>query len=427
MKEKLKHNLLLKILSLAIAFALWLIVINIDDPVDTKDFYNIKVNLLNSSSITDQNKVYEVLDNSAVVRRVTVEAPRKLLESLSASDIVAEADFEKVTVNETIEIEFYSTRSNDEIRNITGSTGMVKLNIENKKNKRLSLVATTAGKPAEGYIVGNVTLDQNRLEVSGPESVVSRIVSAGLQVDISDSNSDISTYADVVLYDAAGKEISQETLTMNTDSVKVKVPILATKTVPVEYNIAGVPAEGYLWTGEVIREVESVTIAGYESVLNSITSIKIPDTVLDLTGLEADLIKTVDLDDYLPGGINLVGGFNGRMEITLPIEKEQQRQLEIPVERIYFQGVPAGLTAQLSEDILSYNVTVYGLRSELNTIQQAQVYGLVQITDLMADLELEELVPGTYEAEVVIDFAEGIEQKEPLMVNVIISEVETEY
>ena len=42
MKKRLTNNLLLKILSLLIAFTLWFVVINIDDPVDEKSFSNIK-------------------------------------------------------------------------------------------------------------------------------------------------------------------------------------------------------------------------------------------------------------------------------------------------------------------------------------------------------------------------------------------------
>ena len=128
MKKRLTNNLLLKILSLVIAFTLWFVVINIDDPVDEKSFSNIKVNMINTNVLTDQNKVYEVIDDTDVVR-VKVEASRSLLDNLSASDIVAEADFANVTANNTVEIKFYSLRSNDEIRSITGTIDKVKLDI----------------------------------------------------------------------------------------------------------------------------------------------------------------------------------------------------------------------------------------------------------------------------------------------------------
>ncbi len=426
MKKKLRHNILLKILSLLIAFTLWLVVINVEDPVDEKNFSNIKVNFLNTNLITDANRVYEILDNSAVVRSVTVEAPRTLLESLNNSDIVAEADFANVTVNETIEIEFSSTRGNNEIRSISGSSSMVKLNIEDRRTKRLTLTVLTEGTPAENYIIGDVSMDQNRLEISGPESVVSRITTANLQVDISDSTSDISTYADVVLLDENGKEVSQKSLTMNTNSVKVTVPILATKTVPVEYNTMGEPAEGYLWTGEVLADTREVVIAGYSSALADVKRIVVTETDLDITGMDENLTKHIYLQDYLPEGIVLTDEFERRVIVTLPIEKEARKMLQVPVGNIHFSGLPEGFEGVFPEEVLEYSVEVYGLRSDLNGIQQEQVQGYVRIDELMQQLNVDVLKPGTYETTVEFSFAEGVEQREALVANVIIRKEELE-
>ena len=222
MKKKLLNNWLLKILSLAIAFMLWFIVINVENPVDEKSFSNIKVNLLNTNVIEEEGKVYQVLDATDVVRTVKVQAPRKVLDELSSNDIVAEADFSKVTINDTVEIKFYTMKSNSEIRDISGNIDMVRLNIEDKTTKRLVLTVETSGEPEEGFITGTPILDQNRIEVSGPESIITKVYAAKMKVDVSDSSSEISTYATVKLYDTAGNEIPKDNLTMNAQAVKVK-------------------------------------------------------------------------------------------------------------------------------------------------------------------------------------------------------------
>ena len=58
-KKLLLDNWGLKLISLTIAFALWVLVISIDDPVDDKTFNNIKLRLVNTQLITDDNMVYE--------------------------------------------------------------------------------------------------------------------------------------------------------------------------------------------------------------------------------------------------------------------------------------------------------------------------------------------------------------------------------
>ena len=424
MKKKLRNNILLKILSLLIAFTLWLVVINIDDPVDERSFSNIKVNFINTNVLTDENRVYEVLDGTGVVRTVRVEAPRKLLENLTEADIVAEADFSKVTVNETIEIKFYSTRSNDEIRSITGSIDMVKLNIEDKRTKRLSLSTETSGAPEEGYILGAITLvDQNRIEISGPESVVSRVVSAGIKVDISESNSDISTYADVILYDSEGNEVDASSLEMNAKSVRVRIQILATREVPLTYKVTGEPAKDYAATGTVDCDTKTVWIAGTPTAIAGINRIEIPADELDISGKERNLTVTVDVRDYLPENVTLVGDFDGKVTLTVHIEQIKERELRIPASMIHLAGTLEGYHVELEGNTVEYRVTVRGLEENLNSIDVSALEGYIMVTNVV-DAGEEEIIPGVYPAKVNIDFGSGVSLKEPMMVNVTIHKIE---
>ena len=81
MKKKIFHNWGLKLGSLVLAFVLWLLVIQIGDPKETEVFRNIQVKLINTELLDQQNKVYEVLDNTDKVS-VTVRAPQSVINSL---------------------------------------------------------------------------------------------------------------------------------------------------------------------------------------------------------------------------------------------------------------------------------------------------------------------------------------------------------
>ena len=74
MKKLLTRNLGLKLASLVLAFVLWFLVAQIYDPKDTVTFNNIQVRLINTDLLEQEGKVYEVLDNSNLVR-VTVTGP----------------------------------------------------------------------------------------------------------------------------------------------------------------------------------------------------------------------------------------------------------------------------------------------------------------------------------------------------------------
>ena len=66
MKDLLTKNIGLKLLAFLIAFILWLVVVNYDDPVMSTTFSGIVVDIQNVESLTDIGKVYEVKNREGV-------------------------------------------------------------------------------------------------------------------------------------------------------------------------------------------------------------------------------------------------------------------------------------------------------------------------------------------------------------------------
>lgn len=401
--EKLLNNWWLKLFSLAVAFVLWLVVMNIDDPEEQWTVYNVQVKLVNTDILEEEGMVYEVLDKTDVVRSVTLTAPKSVKDELSSSDIVAEADFSNLTVTNTVEIRFYSLRYNDKISTISGSTEILKLNIEEKKTKRLVLEVQTTGEVAAGYMIYSVTPNQNRIEVSGPASVISEIAEAVVLVDVTDSTDDISTNADVKLYDADGKEVSADRVSMNVSAALVKIEILDTKTVPVVYTTVGTPAEGYLFTGEITGVPEQVTIAGTEETLRGISRIEVPEEMLNITGQTGNLLQSISIAEYLPEGTILAdSSFSGKIFVTVHIEEEYEKNLNISGNHIQLTGVPEGYEAKLNAESMVYTLRVKGLRADVDAINTGSLYGVIDVADFIEEKGWSEPVPGVYEASVKI-------------------------
>lgn len=426
-KKILLNNWALKLFSLVAAFLLWLLVVQIDNPEAEKAFYNIPVKLVNTEVLTDNGKVYEILDKTDTVRTVSVTAPKTIRDELSDGDIVAEADFSKLTAVNTVEITFYSLRYNDRISEISGSNEILKLNIEEKKTKRLALAVETTGEVEDGYMISGVSSDQNRIEIAGPASVVSQIASAGVKVDVTDSSSDISTYASVILYDADGKEVSAERLTMNVSSVRVQVKILDTKTVPVTYNVMGEPAEGYLFTGEISSIPEYVKIAGATAVLDKISEIVIPEEALDITDLTEDYVANINIADYLPDEVILADkSFGGKASVTVHIEQEASRNLNIVPNNIQISNIPEGYTVELDDEQISYVLGIKGLKAEIDQINASTLVGHIDMKDFMEDRGMDTLSTGTHAVEVEFTLSESVAIAQPLKVHIKITKLEEE-
>lgn len=418
------NNWGLKLISFIFAALLWLVVVNIDNPVKTNTFDNVSVKLQNTNLITDEDLVYEVLDSTDTVS-VTVSAPRTYLELLSKDDIVAVADFNSITAANTVNITYYSKRYNDKITNFKGNIESVKLNIEPEKMLQLVLKTATTGEVEEGYLVGKVTTDQNQVRISGPESLVSQIKSAIVSVDVSGTNTDIATYADVKLYDADGNAISASSIKKNVDAVKVSVQVLATKTVPVKYSTTGTPASGYLATGEITSTPSEVLIAGSADALKNVTQIEVPGEVLSIAGKTGDVVTSVNLKSYLPDGVSLAeSGFNGKATVTVSIEPEETKELKLSEGSISVINVPEGYTAEPEENDGEILLNVVGLQSEISRLLLSDITGTVDLAAYMTERELTVLEAGTYVIEADFELGDGITIKEPVMVKVVIQEVE---
>ena len=276
MKKKLTHNLGLKLASLVLAFILWFLVVTINNPKDTTSFSNIRVNLINTELLDEENKVYEVLDNTDVVR-VTVEAPRSIIQQLRASDIVAEADVSKLTDINTIAITYYV--QNADTVSIEGNHDVVRLSVEDKASKWVRLTSNVVGEVADGYMIANASPDQTMIEVTGPESAVERVSYAKVEIDVSGATTDLSANVEIKLYDKQDNPIEQDNLVKNVDYAHMSVYVLATKEVPIELNVMGEPAEGYMTTGVVESAPTTVKIAGTPSALANVNKISIPQAV----------------------------------------------------------------------------------------------------------------------------------------------------
>ena len=427
MKKLLTRNLGLKLASLLLAFVLWFLVAQIYDPKDTVTFNNIQVRLINTELLDEEGKVYEVLDNSNLVR-VTVTGPQSIVKSeLRRSDIVAEADMSKLTDINTIAITYYCENiSNDSVQ-IKGNHDSVRLNVEDKTSKWIKLESNTIGDVASGYMIGNVTLDQTNIEVTGPKSAISQVDHAGVDINVTDSTTSLSANVDIKLYDADDNELVLESVKKNVDSAYMTVEVLATKEVPVEIEYMGVPEDGYMATGEVESSVPTVRIAGTVSTLVGISAITVPEDRMKITGQSDNLVDIINLKEYLPANVRLADkSFDGKITATVYIEPIVSKDLTVAAENISVTGVPDGMEAEITSTAEEYNITVSGLSRDVSILHDSSVTGILNLTQWMEDNGVEELTPGTYTIPVTFNLAEDITVTPDINIHIRLKNADTD-
>lgn len=426
MKKKIMNNLDLKILALLFSIIFWLIVVNIDDPVKTVQFSGIEVQIQNADELLEQGKVYEVLDGTGTVT-VTIKGRRSVVEDISKENITAVADMKDLTSMDTLSIVVSSNKYANEIDDIKCDQDNVRLSIEDLKRIQEVIQVEVIGEPADGYILGTTTTNLNQIYLEGPESLINEVSYAKAILEVDGVSSNVSSSVPIKLYNSNDKEIDDERITMNIRTVSVNQEILMTKTVPLEFKVGGTPAEGYDTTGVVTTNTPEVLIAGKKSVIEGIDSIIIPESILNVSGLQEDLEVRIKLTDYLPGNIILAdGSAGGFVEINVEIEKETFVTIAFDKSDVEVIHLPAGYHADVLADgnyLTNEETTlrVYGLADNLKEIDAENVKPQLNMAAYMLQNGLEELNPGVYNMVPDFGLPEGAYLKDGFKIQVRIT------
>lgn len=430
LSRRLTRNLGLKIVSFLLALTLWLIVVNIDDPIVRWTYLDVPVTIKNADVITNQGMIYEVLDNTDVISRVTVYAPRSVGETISKSDIVATADMNTLNSLNTLQVQFSVPKVGNKVSDIRGSADSVRVSIENRKNIQKVLKTNVIGEAPEGYVVGNVSTDQNLVRVAGAESVVNRVDSAVINIDmsaLSEFTSDITTSVPVRLYDADGNEVEGGTLTKNPENVMITVEILSTKDVPLRFDVDGEPAPGYGLTGEIISDIQSVRIAGRRSAVAAVSEIVIPPEAFAISESSEDTTVEIDVCDYLPDNVQMADRSTSMpVRVTIGIERETMASYALKAEDVQILHVPEGVTCELEGLEEEYTVSITGIRSVMSGINGRDLVAAFDVAAWMEEQGIRELQPGAYPVTLQYNNPEHTELERPVTAVLTVSEVTEE-
>lgn len=417
MKKQLTNNIGLKLLALCISFMLWLVVVNYDDPIISYTYSGIQVDVTNADSLRDKGKVYEILNNTDTIS-VTLTGKRSIVESISKENIKAVADLEDITLMNTVQIRVTTNKNFDLLEDARSDTPSLELNIEDLMETHLPITVVCDGAPQDGYVAGDISTTQNTVRVSGPASVVSNIESAQCLVSVNGRTSDITTSSDIVFVDSNNNVVEHDNLSSNIRSINVSVAILPTKAVEIIYDYSGVPADEYVVNGDLTGDRQAVYIAGRQSALDSVNVITVPATAINVDGKDTSFTTVVDLSKYLPEGIRFADSeFDGRVAVTVDIEKTVNRTLNVPVSNLSIVNIPDGYSAEMfinneiistTDDDVTMRVPVSGVQQAFENVTGKDITGVIDIEAYLLATDRTILPAGMYQMDIDFNMPEGI-------------------
>ena len=430
MKQKLTHNLNLKVLAVLFSIIIWVIVVNIDDPVKSVQFNEIPIQLVNESVLTKKNLVCEVKDENTTVD-VTVTGRRSVIEDLSKDNIIVTADIDTLDDDNRIALKVTANKYSGDIDSMRPEFDKVELNIEELKKIQKVIQVETIGEPAEDYIKGDYSVSLNRVNIEGPKSIIDMIQSAKVQIDVEGATNSVSASAPIILYDSLGQIVDSSRLKMNLDNISVSQEILYTKTVNIVCNPSGEPEEGFKTTGDVVISPSEVTLAGPRAVLDNINQVTIPGSAVNVTGQNSAYRTNVNIFNYLPSSVETTSDdFRGNVTVTVDIEQEISKTYNIYLNKVSLDALPKDYTAEIINGAESatdnrIELEVYGLQKEFDNVTSADIQLKADFDRFLEDNNMESLRTGVFTIPVEVNLPDGLRIDKDVKIRVRLTTDET--
>ncbi|MCI9381055.1 MAG: hypothetical protein HFG88_08425 [Dorea sp.] len=414
MRRRLTSNLGLKVLAFFIAVFMWLIVVNIDDPVIEKTYIGIPVSVVNEEIVTATNRTYQIVDGTQEVS-VAVSARRSVMEKITAEDIAAVADMKELSLGTQIPIEVSIQGYRYEKAFTTPRNLQVK--IEDEARSNFPITPTTLGTVREGYVLGELKADPEKVTFRGPESVINSISRVVAEADVSGLSEDAEIEARLILYDVNNNVIDQTILANNLgkEGVSVDVTLYRIKNVPVKLSTSKISAADGYKVSAVGVEPREISVTGDEQALAELDEIWIPAEELEMSDLTERTEKIIKVSSYLPEDVMLVEENADSVVVSIQIEQPGVKNYEVSTSSITVNNLSENL--QLSYGAVDFEIQVKGPAETLKVFSTAKKVSI--------DLK-NYSVPGVYFVPVSIDLPDGCTMVSDVEIEIILDEKEEE-
>ena len=389
------NNLVLKISSLAVAFLVWIIVVNVSNPIVTRNI-SVPLNVVNANIITDAGKTYSLMGANSVT--VSYEVRSRDQSRISASDFNASIDLgDMYDITGAVPIAVEVVNNKDLIIGAVASKpSIVRVSIEDLQRKEFTLTTKITGTPSDGFSVGEVKLDKTNVVVTGPVSVIGQISQIGVEIDVTGLDSDESGRAELKYFDANGNAfvISDSRVSKSFDNVGYSLVMLNGRTLALNFDVGGTAAQGYKFTGAE-STTKSIQVRGQPEVLEGLDSITVPASALSVEGATGDVNITVDIKNFLPANVTAVG--DTKVNVTLKVEALDKKSLTLTVNDLNIVGAKPGVATNIVPEKIT--VVVSGLSANLESVTNA---------DLKATLDVSEMNSGSNTGSLKFEPATGL-------------------
>ena len=389
----MKNKLSSIMLSLLVAFGLWLYVITTVSPGYKDTFYNIPVVKEGTGALEDQNLMitYQSTDNVDI----TVSGNRTDVNKVDSSNITVKVDLSRIDeagtmIPLTYTVGFPGDVPSGALTTENKSPDTIYFTVEERREKPVPVEVVWIGSTPEGFMSDreNRVLDYSEITVVGPASVADLIEKAVIEVDLNEQRESIDQYYRYTLCDAEGNPVDAQMIKTNTEEVRLEVRIRRIQEVAlkldVHYGGGTTPANT-----SVTLDTTSIRVSGSEAALNALgDTITLGRINLGEIAKAQDIPFTITL----PEGVTNETGIT---DVTASIRFTGLGTREFSVDDIRSANIPEGMTVDIITEKLS--VVLRGPTADVAKIPGDAIHAVVDFSTAVVGES------STFKVEIVIE------------------------
>lgn len=423
MKKSLINKFTLKIISLAIAVLIWLIVRNVQDPVIVQTFYDIPVTLVNESYLSNNMKIPLLIDGDDTVK-VRIKAEESVIKELKKEDIVAQADMTQIYMDATpkmVPVEVTCKGIADD--NITVTPRNIQVDIENQTSVEKTIAVNTGDTtPDKDYEVGSLQANPEKVTISGPESIINKIDKVVAKIDVTGmKESNVELDSELKIYDKNQDELSEKQLSylnlagVQDNKIKIQAQFWKVqKNVKIGSEYSGSPQYGYE-VDSVSVVPETLSLAGTDEALQKLAAegntLTIPASYIDVSGKDSDFDVKVDISELLPENMKLARDINSTVIATVKVLPYNSRDYEVSPTQIKVENKPENMNYKFEPDKIVARIKAK--EEDLDNLKT---------DDIQMKIDLKDAKAGENTLPVTVTLPEGYELVEDITVKVALIE-----
>ena len=331
------------LLSLTIAFGLWLYVVTNVSVEDERTYHDIPVSFEGEIALEERGLMITSGTDASVDLRL--HGARDNLNKLNSANIAVKVNLAGIYDVGQVEVKYDISYPGDVPSNafteLSKNPSAITLVLEERIKKEIPVLIDFTGSVPEEYLcdVDNAVLDQPAIHIAGPSSVVSQIQQAVINVDLEGRTETIAEDFQYTLCDSFGEPVDAASVESDTARIHMELAIRRFKELAVTYTLV----EGGGATADNVKitlDNPVIRVSGSDVLLEQLTEINLG--TINLANITED--TSLPYPIILPDGVINLSGVE---EVNVDIDLLGLKTREITVENIRVIGVPSDMEYEL--------------------------------------------------------------------------------